>query len=35
VLEVADEYHEIGDLLLRHSTLLGTRQDLQVSQGGW
>lgn len=32
VLEVADEYQEVGDLLLRHATLLATNQDLKEHQ---
>ena len=29
VLEGADEFHEIGDLILRHATLAATNQDLK------
>lgn len=29
VLEGADEFHEIGDLMLRHATLAATNQDLK------
>lgn len=32
VLEVADEYSEVSDLLLRHATLLATNQDLKDHQ---
>lgn len=32
VLEVADEYSEVSDLLLRHATLLATNQDLKEHQ---
>eukprot|EP00798_Chlamydomonas_sp_ICE-L_P025664 gene25664-11329_t len=32
VLEVADEYQEVSDLLLRHATLLATNQDLKEHQ---
>lgn len=32
VLEVADEYQEVPDLLLRHATLLATNQDLKEHQ---
>ena len=29
VLEGADEFHEVGDLMLRHATLAATNQDLK------
>lgn len=29
---MADEYQEVGDLLLRHATLLATNQDLKEHQ---
>ena len=32
VLEAADEYHEVGDLLLRHTTLQATNHDLREHQ---
>ena len=32
MLEAADEYQEVGDLLLRHATLLATNQDLKEHQ---
>lgn len=28
-MEGADEFHEIGDLMLRHATLAATNQDLK------
>lgn len=32
VLEVADEYQEVSDLLMRHATLLATNTDLKEHQ---
>ena len=32
VLETADEYQEVSDLLGRHATLLATNQDLKEHQ---
>ena len=32
VLEVADEYQEVSDLLLRHATLQATNDDLRAHQ---
>lgn len=32
VLEVAEEHHEIGDLTMRHATLIATNDDLKEQQ---